>query len=291
MRVLDERFLAITAIISLVWQISFFVIAAGCKFDKVTDLAYGSNFVVLAVVTLCANNAFYPRQIVVSIAVILYGIRLATFLFVRILIIGKDHRFDSTRDSPVKFFIWFIFQFMVVWLVSLPYILVNAVSTNIPLQVNDYVGWAIWFIGCLCEAIADHQKFLYRSNPENVNHWCDVGLWHFSRHPNYFGEILCWWGIFITATSVLKTWDWLVIVSPILMTVVLLFGSGVPTTERASDSRFLSNPDYILYKARTPILVPFIPGVFGGFAKVLFCCEYPCYSFRGGRTTLITLPT
>jgi len=272
--VLDDRYLAITAIITFGVQFGFYIPAALFKFDKVTDLAYGSNFVALALITFFLNGNYYPRQIVITVFVSIWGIRLAGYLFYRIIKIGEDHRFDGARENPFRFTIWFFFQFVVIWAIALPFTLLNASVNNPSLAWNDYFGWALFVIGFICETIADQQKFLFKNDPENKNHWCDVGIWKLSRHPNYFGEIVLWWGIFASCASILNSWDWWVILGPIILTVILVFGSGIPTTEKSTDRRFWNQEEYQMWKKRTPVLIPFIPGVFQGVPKVIFCCEW-----------------
>jgi steroid 5-alpha reductase family enzyme len=98
-----------------------------------------------------------------------------------------DCRFDEVRSNCVKFSIWFFFQFISVWLMSLPQVILNGEPSNPGIGTLDIIGWIIWVIGFLCEAISDHQKFVFKMNPANKGHWCDVGLWKYSRHPNYFG--------------------------------------------------------------------------------------------------------
>jgi len=277
--VLDDYYMGITAIITFAWQFGFYIPAAICKFDKVTDLAYGSNFVALALITFFLKETFFIRQIIITIFVILWGIRLASYLFYRILKIGQDHRFEGTRESPIRFAIWFFFQFLTIWLIALPYTFLNANGTDAPLAWNDYFGWALFVIGFFCEALADQQKFIFKNNPENKNHWTDVGIWKLSRHPNYFGEIILWWGIFASCASVLSTWQFFVAVGPLFLTSILVFGSGIPTTEKSTDKRFWDNEEYQEWKSKTPVLIPFIPGVFGGIPKKIFCCEWGMYNY------------
>jgi len=202
-------------------------------------------------------------------------------LFWRIINIGKDHRFDDVRENSFKFLVWFLLQFVTIWLISLPFIIINSPSKSDSddLIASDYVGWAIWLIGFVCEAIADQQKFQFRNDKSNKDKWCDVGIWKLSRHPNYFGEICCWWGIFISCASILVTWEWFSIVSPVYITVILMFGSGIPTTEKSTDKRFWTDTKYQEYKQRTPVLIPFIPGLCGGGAKTICCCELPLYNY------------
>jgi len=243
-------------------------------------LAYGSNFVALALLTSFLGGSFYVRQIVVTVMVCMWGARLAGYLFMRIIKIGNDNRFDNVRENAFKFGVWFFLQYVTIWAIALPYILLNAqTSENPPLRANDWVGWVLFAIGLVSEAVGDHQKFVYKNNKANKDHWCDTGLWKYSRHPNYFGELCVWWGLFMSCASVITDYEWFTIGGPLYITVVLLFGSGIPTTEKSTDKRYWSRPEYQEYKQRTPVLIPFVPGVFGGVAKTLFCCEWPLFNY------------
>jgi len=277
--VLDDRYLAITAIITFAWQFGFYIPAAVCKMDKVTDLAYGTNFVALALITFFLSEHFFARQIVITIFVSLWGFRLAGYLFYRIIKIGEDKRFDTIREAPIKFALWFFFQFVVIWGIALCYTLLNASSKNPPISWNDWLGWSLFVIGFACESIADQQKFIFKNDPNNKDHWCDVGIWKLSRHPNYFGEIILWWGIFASCASIFNGWDWLVIIGPAGLTGILIFGSGVPTTEKSTDKRFWKLEEYQTWKRETPVLFPFFPGIFGGIPKQIFCCEWGLYNY------------
>jgi len=278
MFLLDAYYLSITALVTLGWQLSFALYATASKSDKVTDLCFGTNFAVLVILTLFLGQTFYVRQIVVTSLVVVWGLRLAGYLFYRINKIGKDKRFDEVRGHCVRFSIWFLFQFISIWLMATPQVILNAEKSNPDIGALDIVGWSIWAIGFFFESVGDHQKFVFRSNPNNKAKWCDVGLWKLSRHPNYFGEICCWWGCFLSCASVLSSWRWFSIVGPVFITVCLLFLSGIPTTEKSSDTRCGSIPEYQEYKQRTPILIPFFPGIFSGTWKVIFCCEWGIYS-------------
>jgi len=167
-----------------------------------------------------------------------------------------------------------------VWLISSPQVILNGEVNNPPIGPLDIIGWIIWIIGFFCESVSDHQRFTFRMDPNNKGTWCQTGLWRFSRHPNYFGEICCWWGCFLSCASILAGWRWFCIIGPIFITVLLMFGSGVPTTEKSTDNKFWNIPEYQEYKRRTPVLIPFIPGVCSGPAKAVCCCEWALYNFR-----------
>lgn len=139
----------------------------------------------------------------------------------------------------------------------------------------------MWSIGISIEATADQQKLLFKNSPANKGKWCNAGLWKYSRHPNYFGEIFLWWGIFVASTSVLEGAEWLVVFGPIFLTLLLLFVSGIPLLEESADKRFGSMAEYRIYKNITSPLVPLPPAVYGrlpAWFKVAFLFEFPLYS-------------
>jgi len=291
----DENNLLICALVTIGMQLSFFIVAATCKFDKVTDFAGGTNFVVLAVLTFILSGTYYWRQILVTVSIILWGLRLSGYLLYRIIKIGEDKRFDDTRDSFFKFLAFWTFQAIWVFTVSLPVMFLNAPGaafTPHPLPnggftIWDILGGIMFGIGLITETISDQQKFNFRNNPSNRGKWCDVGLWKYSRHPNYFGEILLWWGVFVISISII-TGDTLFrisgILSPLFTCTILLFFSGIPLLEAKADSKFSGNPLYLEYKKATPPLVPW-PGYscLPSPLKLLCCCEFPIYN-RGASS-------
>lgn len=278
--VLDPNYLAITAIVTVGYQLAFFIVAAAFKFDKVTDFAGGTNFVVIAILTAALKGTWHARQTVLTVFVVVWGLRLALFLLMRILQWGKDNRFDDKRDDLVQFAIFWVFQAVWCWTVSLPVTIVNATSRNPALGAADYVGWAMWAAGLLVEAAADQQKLAFKNRPENRGRWCDSGVWKWSRHPNYFGEILLWWGVFTSSTPVLRGGQWAAICGPLFTTAILLFLSGIPMLERSADGRYGGRADYLEYKAATSPLIPVPPALWRPLpgALKLLLLELPLYS-------------
>ncbi|XP_064599257.1 uncharacterized protein LOC135465831 [Liolophura sinensis] len=280
----DENNLLICALVTIGMQFSFFLVACGCKFDKVTDFAGGTNFVVLAVLTFCLAQTYATRQIIVTIFVILWGFRLSGYLFYRIIKIGSDKRFDGTRENFCRFLGFWVFQAVWVFTVSLPVIFINA-PVSAPIQPTltaaDIVGIIVFALGLLCETVADFQKFFFRNNIENKGKWCDKGLWSISRHPNYFGEIFLWLGIFVMSVNVLTYGQWAAVLSPIFILTILLFLSGIPPLEKTADERYGQQPAYVEYKRRTAALIPFPPPVYAKLpqcVKCVVCCEFPLYN-------------
>ncbi|CAN6478646.1 unnamed protein product [Victoria cruziana] len=279
--VLDSHFLALTAIVTIGYQFLFFVVTALLRIDKVTDFAGSTNFVILAILTLCVRGLWHFRQVVLSLLVIIWGLRLGLFLLMRILQWGEDRRFDEMRNNIGKLAVFWIFQAVWVWTVSLPVTVVNASGRSPGVRALDIIGWIMWFVGFSVEATADQQKLQFKNFPGNRGKWCNVGLWKFSRHPNYFGEILLWWGIFVAATPVLQGAEWLVVVGPVFLTGLLLFISGIPLLEDSTDKRFGTMAEYLLYKKTTSPLIPLPPTVYGvlpSWLKTFFLFEFPIYN-------------
>jgi len=281
---LDNYFAALTALVTFGFQLSFFAVAGGLKFDKVTDFAYGTNFILLAIMTLCVRGSYNPRQIGVSICIILWGLRLALYLLTRILKIGEDHRFDDIRKNIYKFAGFWFAQFVSVWLIFIPNAFINAVPYQPDLNWRDYLGFAMFALGLIIETFADQQKFSHRNNPKNKGHWCDDGLWNYSRHPNYFGEMLCWWGLYTCGSSVYMMMPalWGGVVGPIYLTFILLFLSGIPGLEKSADAKYWAREDYQLYKKSVSPLIPLPHTIYRNLHnvfKAFFCCEFPLYTY------------
>lgn len=292
----DANNLAICAVITASMQLIFFIIAFACKFDKVTDFAGGTNFVVLALVTLALAQTFHVRQIVTTVCIVVWGLRLSGYLLFRIIKIGEDKRFDDKRTNCLKFGLFWVFQAVWVYTVSLPVIFINAPGSinqhNLPDSVNllkdgesftilDIIGLVFFLIGLIIETVADFQKFFFKDNPENRGKWCDVGLWRWSRHPNYFGELMIWYSIFLMSCNVLVGGQWAAVLGPLFITFILLSLSGIPLLEEKEDNKHKGNEQYLEYKRTTSPLFILPPSCYGRLPNGLKCCacaEYPCYN-------------
>lgn len=269
-------------------QMFFYILASIFKFDKLTDFAGGTNFVVIAILTLFMSKTYHWRQIMVTVLVTLWGIRLSGYLLYRILKTGTDRRFDDKRNDPIKFAIFWSFQALWILTVSLPVIFVNSPKSldfdnknNNKFTLSDGIGLIIFLIGFIIESLSDLQKFNFRSNSSNSSKWCDVGIWKYSRHPNYFGEICIWIGIFIISTSIQNKIKWIGILSPIFTIVILLFLSGIPLLENSSDKRYGKKSNYLKYKLQTSPLIPLPNTLYyklPQFVKTIFLFEFPMYN-------------
>ncbi|KAI8976693.1 DUF1295-domain-containing protein [Trametes punicea] len=302
--VLDRYYLAITLLVTIGYQLLGFAIAWTFQFDKITDFTGGSNFFILALLTLLMGQEFNARNIVTSVFVMAWATRLAGFLLFRVLKTGSDTRFDEIRSHFFKFMGFWVGQILWVWVVSLPLTVLNSPAVTRLGQpafgtASDILGIILWAIGWSIESVADLQKYRHKASNPPKDRPIDVGLWAWSRHPPYFGEILCWWGIWTLSiapslqgepTGSARSAQLGALVSPLFTMVLLLFGSGLPTAEKPVAQRFYnmsypkdsigsdagsrdaSDPsnrprnaawaNYQAYRAQTSILLPMPPVVY-----------------------------
>ena len=195
-------------------------------------------------------------SIIISILITAWTLRLGLFLFYRVVKVGEDKRFKDVKTSPSKFFIWFTVSGLWVILTSLPAI--NLLSSEI--KHNNYlivyVGIFIWLFGFIFEVIADYQKMQFKNKIENKDKFISTGLWSISRHPNYFGEIIIWIGIFIITIPSIEGMEYLTIISPLFIYFLLTKVSGINLLESKAEIKWLDNIEYQNYKKSTPRLFP-----------------------------------
>ena len=237
---------------------AFFAVAAARRTDVVTDLSYSLTFALLAVVLLFTGAA-EAVQIVASLLVVVWAVRLGAYLFRRIMRMKVDHRFDGMRDRPLRFARFWLLQAITVAVVMLPVSYLLDREHPPGLGAWSIGGAAVWLVGLLVEAVADAQKAAFRGKEENRGRFVASGLWRYSRHPNYFGEMLVWWGLFLYTVPALHGAAFAVVIGPVFITLLLLFVSGIPPLERSADEKYGSDPAYRAYKRRTSILVPLPP--------------------------------
>jgi len=298
--VLDDYYLAITLLITIGYQLFFFAIAFSLKFDKLTDFAGGTNFVVLAIITLAFSGHHNARQIVVSLFIMVWGLRLSGFLLFRILKTGKDDRFDDKRDKFFPFLGFWVFQMFWVWTVSLPVTVLNSPNvTQYPQPAfgtgRDIAGVILFAIGFIMESVSDVQKYLFRSRTKDKSAICDKGFFNWTRHPNYFGEIIIQFAIFMIAVSpaangYVKGQAYKALYATILgaffLTILLMFVSGLTLQERPGAKKRYEKGDhweeYARYLNRTSILIPFPPQIYEKLPTIIkrtIFLEFPIYVF------------
>jgi steroid 5-alpha reductase family enzyme len=250
--------IAVSLVIALAVNGVFFAVAAIRKTDVVTDLSYSLTFAILAI-ALLFTGARETLQLVASLLVLIWAVRLGAYLFRRILRMKLDHRFDEMRDKPLRFARFWLLQAVAVAVIMLPVTYLLDQDDPPGLGAWAVAGAAVWLAGFVIETVADAQKTAFRASPESEGRFIASGLWRYSRHPNYFGEILVWWGLFVYVVPVLGGAAFAVVAGPVSITVLLLFVSGIPLLERSADQKYGGDPAYRDYKRRTSILVPLPP--------------------------------
>ncbi|MCB9796044.1 MAG: DUF1295 domain-containing protein [Alphaproteobacteria bacterium] len=204
-----------------------------------------------------ADGAVGPRPLLVSALVVIWALRLGSFLFRRIHRDGKDGRFDDIKPDPVRFLNAWSLQGLWVFLTALGALILNTRGAPGPaLGPLDALGLGVWALGFGLEVVADRQKSRFKADPAHQGRFIDLGLWAWSRHPNYFGEITLWVGVFLIGASSFQGAEWAALLSPLFVTLLLTRVSGVPMLEARADARWGGQADYEAYKARTPVLIP-----------------------------------
>lgn len=194
--------------------------------------------------------------LLVTAAVTVWAARLGSFLFIRVRRSGSDDRFDDIKPDFFRFLnVWMVQGLWVTLTLSAALAAVTAAQRP-GFGILAAVGLLIWLLGIVLEVVADTQKHSFRADPANGDDFIRTGLWSWSRHPNYFGEIVLWIGIAIAALPALHGWQYVTLISPVFVTVLLTLVSGIPLLERKAEKRWGDQTDYQSYKASTSVLVP-----------------------------------
>ena len=225
----------------------------------IVDIFWGCGFVLLAWMYFALGAGYLPRQLLVAALVTIWGARLSTHIWQRNRGRPEDFRYRAWRLQWAGSFVWrsllqvFLLQGALLWLISAPLLLAIAQTAPAALGRLDALGTLLWLAGFAFEAGGDWQLQRFKANPANNGRVLDSGLWRYTRHPNYFGDALIWWGLYLlAAASPLGAWA---IASPLLMTVLLMRVSGVTMLEQTLAQR----PAYREYIARTPAFFPWWP--------------------------------
>jgi steroid 5-alpha reductase family enzyme len=225
------------------------------KNNGLVDMFWGMGFVGIAIIAYLYSEQKTTLNLILNILVAIWGLRLSIFLGIRNWGKEEDFRYANWRREWGNTFYWrtflqvHMFQGFFMLLISIPIITINYFPYKLPYLIPIYCSLCICILAILIEAIADYQKYMFRKNTDDKNAFITSGLWKYSRHPNYFGEILFWWGIFIFSIG-FEYW-YLAIISPAIITFLLLYVSGIPMLEKKYDH----NPQYQEYKKKTSALV------------------------------------
>jgi steroid 5-alpha reductase family enzyme len=232
-----------------------FIPAAIKQTEHYYDLIGGITYITITIVAVLLSSPLDLRSAIVTGMVLFWSIRLASFLFLRISRAGKDSRFDDIKNRPPHFLLAWTLQGLWALLTAACALAIITGGNREPLGIIGYIGIGVWTLGILIEIVADKQKSAFRASPANQGKFISTGLWAWSRHPNYFGEIVLWSGMAIIAIPVLQGWQWATVISPVFVAFLLTKVSGVPMLEKAADERWGGQDDYETYKQNTPVLV------------------------------------
>ena len=231
------------------------------KDASIADIFWGLGFVLIAWMTFFRAEGYFFRKLLIALLVSIWGLRLAIYIGLRNRGKGEDRRYQTWRNQYGKNYWWvslftvFGLQGLLLWAISLVVQAGQLASKPAELGWLEGVGFLIWAIGFVFEATADFQLYRFKADPGNRGKVMDRGLWAYTRHPNYFGESLIWWGLFLIALSTPHgIWT---IISPVIITFLLLRVSGVSLLEKTIVEK---RPAYRAYKEKTSAFFPWFPG-------------------------------
>jgi steroid 5-alpha reductase family enzyme len=253
-------YFTVLAIVLFAFVNFWFVVALIRKRNDVADVAWGLGFVLLTWIAFFYTATYEPRQVLVTLLVTLWGIRLAWHIHSRNTNKGEDYRYKAWRESWGKWFLLrsylqvYILQGVFLYIIVLPVLFIQRYGGP-ALNIYDLIGVFIWGIGFYFEAVGDSQLRAFIKDANNKGKILTTGLWQYTRHPNYFGEVTQWWGIWLIALSVPGSF-W-TIIGPITITYLIVFVSGIPMLEK----RYEGNQEFESYKQKTSVFFPMKPKV------------------------------
>lgn len=246
------------AIVIFIYFFAFFLVAQYIRNNSIVDMGWGSGFVLVAFVILISQGAYVERNLLITLLVTIWGGRLTYYIVRRNWGKPEDFRYAKWRKEwgkwlvPRAFLQIFMLQGVLMLIIGYPIIVVNA-NPQPGLNFIDYLGLLIWITGFIFESVGDKQLAEFKKDPANKGHVIQSGLWKYTRHPNYFGEATMWWGIFLLTISVPLGWS--AVISPLTITLMLLYVSGVPMLEK----KYKDNPEFQEYARRTNKFFPWFP--------------------------------
>ncbi len=220
------------------------------------DITGSITFITVSILAFALNENKNIRSMILTFLIVLWAIRLGIFLLKRVKAKGSDGRFDDLKDFSTFFMVWNLQALWITFTLLSSLIIITSNYTD-NFGIYDYVGIISWVIGLFIEVLADKQKSNFKNDNSNKNKFISTGLWKYSRHPNYLGEIILWSGITIIAIPSFNGWSWLGLVSPIFVFLMLKFISGVRILESRADMKWGKDKNYLKYKNNTPEIFPF----------------------------------
>jgi steroid 5-alpha reductase family enzyme len=253
--VLVTTLLATAVLMLAVWLLSLIK-----KDASIVDVFWGLGFSMIAVVSYLVAGGYAARKILITAVTVVWGIRLASYILWRNWGSGEDFRYQAMRKRAGKWFpimsLFTVFglQGLLMWIISLPIQIAELSPEPSRLTWLDWLGATVWLVGFLFESAGDLQLAWFKSDPRNEGKVMDRGLWRYTRHPNYFGDAVLWWGMFLIALS--TPLGWWTVISPLMMTGLLMKVSGVALLEK---TLVKTKPEYTDYIERTSAFFPWPP--------------------------------
>lgn len=242
-----------------------FLVGSLKKNNGIIDIFYGIGYVVVAWTSLIIAGSFELRQIIIIILVSIWGIRLSTYVTIRNWGKPEDYRYKAMRERfgekvLIRSYLnIYLFQGLVIFLVVFPVLFINSSDSptfssllDLPI-ITLILGILIWIFGFYFESVGDYQLRNFLKNAENKGKVMDKGLWKYTQHPNYFGEVTMWWGLYVIALGI--PWGFLTIFGPIIINFMIIKVSGV----RLLNKRFEGDDKYSEYRKRTSAFIPWFP--------------------------------
>ena len=247
---------ALCAMLSFGLNWLVFVHAYLAQTERFFDLTGSITYVSVIAVSLALTAELDSRSLLLGAMVLVWAVRLGSFLFARIRRDGSDGRFDALKPSLPRFLMTWTLQGL--WVLLTVACALAAITTARPVPLGGVaaLGTLIWTFGFAVEVIADREKSRFRGDPNNRGRFIQNGIWAWSRHPNYFGEITLWLGVAVVAFPVLSGWQYATLISPVFVYLLLTRISGIPLLESRGKKKWGHEPEYQAYRARTPVLFP-----------------------------------
>jgi len=244
-------------LLSVIIQIIFFIPSFILKTEKLYDLIGSTTYIFVALIAYLSVDNKTTTDTILLFFVIIWGTRLGTYLFKRIQRDSEDVRFEKAKRNFFWFLQYWMGQALWVSITSCAAVIAILKPESNTLNIYGYIGITIWIFGFTFEVIADLQKNNFKKSQNTTQNYISTGLWSKSRHPNYFGEITLWVGMYIISLSSFSGIEYLTIISPIFVYILLTRMSGINMLEKIADERYGHLEEYLEYKEKTPILVPY----------------------------------
>jgi len=233
-----------------------FIPAFAYQTEHYFDLIGSASYIGTVILTVALHPGMDTRGLIISVMIAVWAVRLGSFLFARVKKAGKDRRFNEIKTR--------FFRYMFTWTLGGAWVFITMAAglaamtstTQQAVGIPFFIGTTLWVLGFGLEVVADSQKTSFRRQAANAEKFITTGLWQYSRHPNYFGEIILWLGIAVMAAPVLVGWQLAALISPVFVFFLLTKVSGIPMLEKSGLERWGSDPKYQRYISITSPLVP-----------------------------------